>query len=215
MRKHQEDNQTEDQLLRQNGPEAAGSKHQDTAHGESGPVCQISSATQAQRDGASVSLGAGLATGGQDPVSMTAKLPAEGQKVVTIPWTPKHGHSLLTINAILVVAEQNEARVAATNGHPWSVGQAHIDSPKSSKFGISLTAALQVFGAECLHRGDLVQIEIGRGDTCYRLTGRVSRKAAAYFAKTDLAQAGVELHTPFHYVVLGIVSPSGVEGGQP
>jgi len=146
---------------------------------------------------------------------MTAELPAEGQKVVTIPWTTKHGNRLLTINAILVVAEQNKASVAATNGHRWSVGQAHIDSPKSSKFGISLTAGLQAFGAERLHRGDLIQIEIGRGDTCYRLTGRASRKAAAYFAKTDLAQAGVELHTPFHYVVLGFVSPSGVEGGQP
>ena len=148
---------------------------------------------------------------GEKPAVLTADLPTEGRDVVIIdpPASLKCRPSM--IHAILVVAEQNKAKVAATNGRPWSVGQAHVDSPKSSKFGVSLAAGLGAFEDKRLNRGDLVQIEIGRGDTCYQLTGRASRKAAAYFAKTDLAQAGVELHTPFHYVVLGVVS----QGGQP
>jgi hypothetical protein len=120
------------------------------------------------------------------------------------------------VNALLIVAEENRARVAATNGHPWSIGQAHIDSPKSSKYGISLAAGLRVLGVERLNRGDLVQIEICRGNTCYQLTGRASRKAAAYYSRSDLAQAGVQVHTPFQYVVLRVISggqnPINVEG---
>lgn len=149
---------------------------------------------------------------GDKPAVPTAEdLPTEGRDVVIIdpPASLKCRPSM--IHAILVVAEQNKAKVAATNGRPWSVGQAHVDSPKSSKFGVSLTAGLGGLEDKRLNRGDLVQIEIGRGTRCYQLTGRASRKAAAYFAKTDLAQAGVELHTPFHYVVLGVVS----QGGQP
>jgi hypothetical protein len=34
----------------------------------------------------------------------------------------------------------------------------------------------------------------------------------ACFAKTDLAEAGVEVHTAFHFVVLGVESQSQVEG---
>lgn len=117
--------------------------------------------------------------------------------------------------AALVVAEENKANVAATNGQGWLVTQAHIDSPSSSKYGLSLTAGLQAYGRARLFRGDLVLVEIGRGDTVYRVTGRASRRAAAYFAKADLAQAGIKLHTPFQYVVLGVTSPSQLEGGQP
>jgi hypothetical protein len=125
-----------------------------------------------------------------------------------------------TINALLVVAEQNKAKVAATNGRPWSVSRCHTDSLTSSKFGISLTAGLRVFGVERLNRGDLVQIEIGRGYTCFQMTGRASRKSTAYFTKTALGKVGLTdesctkdsvNHTPFHYVVLGVVS----QGGQP
>ena len=151
----------------------------------------------------------------EEPADPTAeKLPTEGRAVVVVPPTAKSNRRPSMIHAILVVAEQNKAKVAATNGKPWSVGQAHIDSPKSSKYGISLAAGLAVFGIERLNRGDLVQIEIGRGDTCYQLTGRASRKAAAYYEKCGLAQIGVEPHTPFHYVVLGVTSPSQVEGSQ-
>lgn len=148
---------------------------------------------------------------GEKPAVLTADLPTEGRDVVIIDPTAILKRLVSRTHAILVVAEQNKARVAATNGRPWSVGQAHVDSPKSSKYGISLAAGLGAIEDKRLNRGDLVQIEIGRGGTCYQLTGRSSRKAAAYFAKTDLAQAGVELHTPFHYVVLGVVS----QGGQP
>jgi hypothetical protein len=158
---------------------------------------------------------------GEKPADLTAGLPT-ASKVVIIESTANLKRRAFVINATLVVAEQNKAKVAATNGRPWSVSQAHIDGPKSSKYGISLAAGLSVIGIERLNRGDLVQIEIGRGDTCYQLTGRASRKAAAYFAKTDLAQSvtglaqiGAELHTPFHYVVLGVTSPSQVEGSQP
>ena len=147
---------------------------------------------------------------GEKPAVPTADLPTASKVVIIDPTAILKGRVSRT-HAILVVAEQNKAKVAATNGRPFSVGQAHIDSPKSSKRGISLAAGLAVIGIERLNRGDLIQIEIGRGDTCYQLTGRASRKTAAYFAKTDLAQAGVELHTPFHYVVLGVVS----QGGQP
>ena len=151
---------------------------------------------------------------GEKPAVPTAGLPT-ASKIVIIDPTAIVKRRVSRTHAILVVAEQNKAKVAATNGRPWSVGQAHIDSPKSSKYGISLAAGLSVIGIERLNRGDLVQIEMGRGQTCYQLTGRASRKAAAYFARTDLAQAGIELHTPFHYVVLGVTSPSQVEGGQP
>ncbi len=151
----------------------------------------------------------------EEPADPTAEKLPTASKVVIVESTAKSNHRASMIHAALVVAEQNKAKVAATNGRPWTVSQAHIDSPKSSKYGISLAAGLAVIGIERLNRGDLVQIEIGSGDTCYQLTGRASRKAAAYFAKTDLAQAGVELHTPFHYVVLGVTSPSQVEGSQP
>lgn len=120
------------------------------------------------------------------------------------------------VNALLIVAEENRARVAATNGHPLAIGQAHVDGPASSKYGISLAAGLRVLGVERLNRGDLVQIEICRGNTCYQLTGRASRKAAAYYSKSDLAQAGVQVHTPFEYVVLRVIpggqNPINVEG---
>ena len=147
---------------------------------------------------------------GEKPAVPTADLPT-ASKVVIIDPTVILKRLVSRTHAILVVAEQNKARVAATNGRPWSVGQAHVDSPKSSKYGISLAAGLGALGIQHMNPGDRIQIEVGRGDTCYQLTGRASRKAAAYFAKTDLAQAGVELHTPFHYVVLGVVS----QGGQP
>ena len=158
---------------------------------------------------------------GEKPADLTAGLPT-ASKIVILESTANLKRRVLRTHATLVVAEQNKAKVAATNGRPWSVSQAHIDGPKSSKYGISLAAGLAVIGIERLNRGDLVQIEIGRGDTCYQLTGRASRKAAAYFAKTDLAQAvtslaqiGAELHTPFEYVVLNVTSPSQVEGSQP
>ena len=151
---------------------------------------------------------------GEKPAVPTAGLPT-ASKIVIIDPTAIVKRRVSRTHAILVVAEQNKAKVAATNGRPWSVGQAHIDSPKSSKYGISLAAGLSVIGIERLNRGDLVQIEIGRGQTCYQLTGRASRKAAAYFAKSDLAQAGFKVHTPFQYVVLSVTSPFQVEGGQP
>ena len=151
---------------------------------------------------------------GEKPADLTAGLPT-ASKIVILESTANLKRRASMINALLVVAEQNKAKVAATNGRPFSVGQAHIDSPASSKYGISLAAGLSVNGIERLNRGDLVQIEIGRGDTCYQLTGRASRKAAAYFAKTDLAQAGFKVHTPFEYVVLNVTSPFQVEGGQP
>ncbi len=154
---------------------------------------------------------------GEKPAVPTADLPTASKVVIIDPTAILKGRVSRT-HAILVVAEQNKAKVAATNGRPWSISQAHVDGPKSSKYGISLAAGLSVVGIERLYSGDVVQIEIGRGDTCYQLTGRASRKAAAYFAKADLAQAvtglaqiGTELHTPFHYVVLGVVS----QGGQP
>ena len=150
---------------------------------------------------------------GEKPADLTAGLPT-ASKVVIIESTTILKRRASMINATLVVAEQNKAKVAATTGRPFCVGLAHVDGPRSSKYGISLAAELSVIGIERLNRGDLVQIEIGRGDTCYQLTGRASRKAAAYFAKTDLAQAGVAPHTPFHYVVLGVTSPSQVEGSQ-
>ena len=164
-------------------------------------------------DGVPTSINGGHAaseTESNSPGDPTADLPT-ASKVVIIDPTAILQRLVSRTHAILVVAEQNQARVAATNGRPWSVGQAHVDSPKSSKYGISLAAGLGAIEDKRLNRGDLVQIEIGRGGTCYQLTGRASRKAAAYFAKTDLAQAGVELHTPFHYVVLGVVS----QGGEP
>ncbi len=151
----------------------------------------------------------------EEPADLTAALPTAGRKIVIIqPPEAVTRRRLSVSRALLAVAAEHQATVAASNGQPWLVTQAHIDSPKSSKYGISLAAGLQALGIERLQRGDLVQIEIGRNDTCYRLTGRASRKAAAYFAKTDLAQACVELHTPFHYVILGVESESQVEGRQ-
>ena len=151
---------------------------------------------------------------GEKPTVLTADLPT-ASKVVIIDPTAILKRRVSRTHAILVVAEQNKAKVAATNGRPWSISQAHVDGPKSSKYGISLAAGLSVVGIKRLYPGDVVQIEIGRGDTCYQLTGRASRKAAAYFAKTDLAQAGFKVHTPFEYVVLNVTSPFQVEGGQP
>jgi len=152
---------------------------------------------------------------GEMPANPAGELPTEGRKIKIIEPSTAMGRTRLPVaRGPLSVAAQNEAKVAASNGHPWLVAQAHIDSPKSSKYGISLAAGLEQLGHGHLHRGDLVQVEIGRGDTCYRITGRASRKAAAYFAKADLAEAGVELHTPFHFVMLGVVSQADVEGGQ-
>lgn len=153
---------------------------------------------------------------GEEPAVLTAEKLPTASKVVIIESTAKPSRRASMIHATLVVAEQNRAKVAATNGKPWSIGQAHIDSPKSSKYGISLAAGLAVFGIERLNRGELVQVQIGRGDTCYQLTGRASRKAAAYYSKSDLAQAGVQVHTPFEYVVLRVIpggqNPINVEG---
>ena len=175
-------------------------------------------------DGVPTSINGGHAaseTESNSPGDPTADLPTASKVVIIDPTVILKGR-VSRPHAILVVAEQNKAKVAATNGRPWSISQAHVDGPKSSKYGISLAAGLSVVGIRRLHPGDVVQIEIGRGDTCYQLTGRASRKAAAYFAKADLAQAvtglaqiGAELHTPFHYVVLGVTSPSQVEGSQP
>jgi hypothetical protein len=153
---------------------------------------------------------------GEMPADLTEELPTEGRRIITIERRASIlRRRVFVARSLLVVAAEHQAKVAASNGHPWSVGQAHIDSPKSSKYGISLADGLQALGIERLQRGDWVQIEIGRGATCYRVAGRASRKVAAYFAKTDLAEAGIMVHTPFHYVVLRVVSPSGVEGGQP
>lgn len=150
------------------------------------------------------------------PADLTEELPTDGRQIITIEPPASIARRRVSVaRSLLVVAAEHQAKVAASNNHPWSVGQAHIDSPKSSKYGVSLADGLQALRIERLQRGDLVQIEIGRGATCYRLTGRASRKVAAYFAKTDVAEAGVEVHTPFHYVVLRVVSPSGLEGGQP
>ena len=153
---------------------------------------------------------------GEKPADLTAELPTAGRQVVKVGDPAEFTRPRVSrLTAILVVAEQNKAKVAATNGRPWSISRAHVDGPKSSTHGITLTAGLGVLGIQHMNPGDRIQIEVGRGDTCYQLTGRASRKAAAYFAKTDLAQAGVELHTPFHYVVLGVTSPSQMEGGLP
>lgn len=152
---------------------------------------------------------------GDRPSNMTQELPTEGRQIIIIdpPASITRRRESVT-RSLLVVATEHQATVASSNGHAWSVGQAHIDSPKSSKYGISLAAGLHALGIEQLQRGDLVQIEIGRNETCYHVTGRASRKAAAYFAKTDLVEAGVEVHTPFHFVVLGVESQSQVEGRQ-
>jgi hypothetical protein len=154
---------------------------------------------------------------GKPPGASTMLLPTEGRNVVKIqPKETSIRSRAPMVNALLIVAEENRARVAATNGHPWSVGQAHIDSPKSSKYGISLAAGLRVLGVGRLNRGDFVEIEVCSGNTCHQLTGRASRKAAAYYSKSDLVQAGVQVHTPFHYVVLHVVpagqNPINVEG---
>ena len=147
------------------------------------------------------------------PAVLTEELPTEGRQIITIEPPASIARRRVSVaRSLLVVAAKHQAKVAASNSHPWSVGQAHIDSPKSSKYGISLADGLQALGIERLQRGDLVQIEIGRGDTCYRVTGRASRKVDACFAKTDLAEAGVEVHTAFHFVVLGVESQSQVEG---
>ena len=151
---------------------------------------------------------------GEKPTVLTADLPT-ASKVVIIDPTAILKRRVSRTHAILVVAEQNKAKVAATNGRPWSISRAHVDGPKSSTHGITLTAGLGVLGIQHMNPGDRIQIEVGRGDTCYQLTGRASRKAAAYFAKTDLAQAGFKVHTPFEYVVLNVTSPFQVEGGQP
>jgi hypothetical protein len=143
---------------------------------------------------------------------LTAELPTAGRQVVKVGDPAEFTRPRVSkLTAILVVAEQNKAKVAATNGYPWTVGQLHIDSPKSSKYGISVAAGLRVRGFERLGRGDFVNIEIGRGDVCFQLTGRASRSAVVYVSKADWAIAGVELHTPCQYVVLSVVSQS--EGG--
>ena len=150
---------------------------------------------------------------GEKPADLTAELPTAGRQVVKVGDPAEFTRPRVSrLTAILVVAEQNKAKVAATNGYPWTIGQLSIDSPKSSKYGISVAAGLRVRGLERLGRGDLVEIEIGRGDTCFQLTGRASRSAVVYISKADWALAGVELHTPCHYVVLSVVSQSG--GGE-
>jgi hypothetical protein len=164
-------------------------------------------------DGVPTSINGGHAaseTESNSPGDPTADLPT-ASKVVIIDPTAILKRQVSRTQAILVVAEEHRAKVAASNGHPWSVGRPCLDSRGSSKYGLSLTAGLKAYGRTRLFSGDLVLVEIGRGDTVYRVTGRASRRAAAYFAKADLAQAGVELHTPCHYVVLGVVS----QGGQP
>ena len=125
---------------------------------------------------------------GEKPADLTAELPTAGRQVVKVGDPAEFTRPRVSkLTAILVVAEQNKAKVAA---------------------------GLRVRGFERLGRGDLVQIEIGRGDTCYPLTGRASRSAVVYISKADWALAGVELHTPCHYVVLSVVSQSG-GGVQP
>lgn len=152
---------------------------------------------------------------GEKPADLTAELPTAGRQVVKVGDPAEFTRPRVSrLTAILVVAEQNKAKVAATNGYPWTIGQLSIDSPKSSKYGISVAAGLRVRGFERLGRGDLVKIEIGRNDTCFQLTGRASRSAVVYISKADWALAGVELHTPCHYVVLSVVSQSG-GGVQP
>jgi hypothetical protein len=152
----------------------------------------------------------------EEPADPTAEKLPTASKVVIVESTAKSNRRASMIHATLVVAGQNKAKVAATNGQPWSVGQAHVDGPKSSKYGISLAAGLAVFGIERLNRGDLVQIEIGRGDSCYQLTGRASRKAAVYLPKKSLLEAMVHVHEPFEYVVLRVIpagqNPINVEG---
>jgi hypothetical protein len=148
--------------------------------------------------------------GGHAASETESNSPGEKPAVPTDPTAILKGRVSRT-HAILVVAEQNKAKVAASNGHPWSIGRPCLDSRGSSRYGLSLTAGLKAYGRTRLFSGDLVLVEIGRGDTVYRVTGRASRRAVAYFAKADLAQVGVELHTPCHYVVLSVVS----QGGQP
>ena len=165
--------------------------------------------------GGSVSKPSESSSLGEKPADLTAELPTAGRQVVKVGDPAEFTRPRVSrLTAILVVAEQNKAKVAATNGYPWTVGQLSIDSPKSSKYGISVAAGLRVRGFERLGRGDLVKIEIGRGDTCFQLTGRASRSAVVYISKADWALAGVELHTPCHYVVLSVVSQSG-GGVQP
>jgi hypothetical protein len=165
--------------------------------------------------GGSVSKPSESTSPGEKPADLTAELPTAGRQVVKVGDPAEFTRPRVSkLTAILVVAEQNKAKVAATNGYPWTVGQLHIDSPKSSKYGISVAAGLRVRGFERLGRGDLVQIEIGRGDICFQLTGRASRSAVVYISKADWALAGVELHTPCQYVVLSVVSQSE-RGAQP
>lgn len=165
--------------------------------------------------GGSVSKPSESSSLGEKPADLTAELPTAGRQVVKVGDPAEFTRPRVSrLTAILVVAEQNKAKVAATNGYPWTVGQLSIDSPKSSKYGISVAAGLRVRGFERLGRGDLVKIEIGRNDTCFQLTGRASRSAVVYISKADWALAGVELHTPCHYVVLSVVSQSG-GGVQP
>jgi len=160
--------------------------------------------------GGSVSKPSESSSLGEKPADLTAELPTAGRQVVKVGDPAEFTRPRVSrLTAILVVAEQNKAKVAATNGYLWTVGQLSIDSPKSSKYGISVAAGLRVRGFERLGRGDLVKIEIGRGPTCYQLTGRASRSAVVYISKADWALAGVELHTPCHYVVLSVVSQSG------
>ena len=165
--------------------------------------------------GGSVSKPSESTSPGEKPADLTAELPTAGRQVVKVGDPAEFTRPRVSkLTAILVVAEQNKAKVAATNGYPWTIGQLSIDSPKSSKYGISVAAGLRVRGFERLGRGDLVQIEIGRNETCYQLTGRASRSAVVYVSKADWALAGVELHTPCHYVVLSVVSQSE-RGVQP
>jgi len=165
--------------------------------------------------GGSVSKPSESTSPGEKPADLTAELPTAGRQVVKVGDPAEFTRPRVSkLTAILVVAEQNKAKVAATNGYPWTIGQLSIDSPKSSKYGISVAAGLRVRGFERLGRGDLVQIEIGRGDICFQLTGRASRSAVVYVSKADWALAGVELHTPCHYVVLSVVSQSE-RGVQP
>ena len=153
---------------------------------------------------------------GDKPTVPTAEPPTGERKIVVIntPATLKSWAS--KAQPILVVAEEHRAKVAASNGHPWSVGRPCLDSRGSSKYGLSLTAGLRVLGVGHLNRGDLVDLEIGRGGTLYRLCSFATRPTTVFLRKTDLAQAGIaELHTPFEYVVLKVTPGSQVEGGQP
>ncbi|MHB1306806.1 MAG: hypothetical protein ACYDC1_25590 [Limisphaerales bacterium] len=102
------------------------------------------------------------------------------------------------------VRSEKAATVPASNGNGWQVALLHTDSKTSKKLGLAVGRMLKAQGLREMERGDLLTIEVGVADERFRLTGRASRRNAAYFSKDDAKKAKLVQHEPFNVTIVSI-----------